>query len=86
MEWIGNTDRWEKKMGQFDKMNSKIWRNRRKMDWMEKYRWMRKKIDRVELDFFFKPDDSKNMEKWNEWRNTDKWKKMDKIELEVFFT
>ena len=56
------------------------------MDWMEKYRWMRKKIDRVELDFFFKPDDSKNMEKWNEWRNTDKCKKMDKIELEVFFT
>ena len=45
-----------------------------------------KKIDRVELDFFFKPDDSKNMEKWNEWRNTDKCKKMDKIELEVFFT
>ena len=23
------------------------------MDWMEKYRWMRKKIDRVELEFFF---------------------------------
>ena len=45
-----------------------------------------KKIDRVELDFFFKPDDSKNMEKWNEWRNTDKCKKMDKIKLEVFFT
>ena len=45
-----------------------------------------KKIDRVELEFFFKPDDSKNMEKWNEWRNTDKCKKMDKIELEVFFT
>ena len=35
-------------------------------------------------NFFFKPDNSKNMEKWNEWRNTDKCKKMDKIELEVF--
>ena len=46
----------------------------------------RKKLIEQNQIFVFKPDDSKNMEKWNEWRNTDKCKKMDKIELEVFFT
>ena len=42
-------------------------------------------MNQIELEFFFfKPDNSKDMEKWSEWRNTDKWKKIDKMELYIF--